>query len=732
MKRFAAWQKNIAEFRGNCRRLFLLYPALFIAAGVVCGSNWGWLLIPVFPLVWIFFSRREALAFGAAGAAAVLAGMILSHEPDSSYLRKLDGRDSAGEILARVTDTSYGGEKIPWLAPPKFFQAELLAIRLNGESELTPVSGSIMISAADATPFYGDFLRLNGVFRTPRQEVLRRSTVVSPGGAAPPRDTWDTLGFDYSAYLNNRGIAHIFYASDFSEADGRLNWYRQAYRLILRGRESTLAVAASPIRSDADKGMIAALLFGCPQGVDRESRKSFIFTGTIHIFTVSGLHVGIVALLTGLLLRGVPFRTRYLLIPAAVLVYVLATGLNAPSVRAFIMIAVWCACRAFLLKTPGLNLVFAAAALLLLLQPGYLFDMGFQYSFVTVGFLILSSGFTTRINERLLERQRWIPPARLTRRDRLFARCGTKLFAALSGCIVAWLAGSTIALYYQGIYVPFSVAANLLLIPLVWLLYPLTALAPLLPPAAYLTELSLELMRLACDFFYSSFPGTACAKPPLWSIFSFFVALAVLLGVRRKGWIVAASVVMALSIGLWHYMALSQPARVQVLHGGASGVPALVITAPGGDDAVMVNAPSYEAANAAGMLLRARGIERLDKLIFTRGLKAYSGGAEKLFDILTVSEIVTPPSFSRREYLARLLPEFPRKVSALCANPKISAENQRSTIEYSFGSLIIKIEVLSTDYGISRLTLDAAGYPPLHLELTNSSILEINEYEFRP
>lgn len=731
MKRFAAWQKNIVEFRKKCRRVFRLYPALFITAGVICGSTCPPAVI-LLPLpVWLFFSRREALTTAAAGIAAVLAGLALSHEPASSYLHQLDGRDAAAEVLVRVADTTYGGQKIPWLPPPKFFRAELLALRLNGENEFTPVSGSVMISAEDAAPFYGDFLRLNGVFRSPRQESLFRSTAVYPGMAAEPRETRGVIGFDYSAYLNNRGIRRIFYASEFQETDGKLNWYRRACRLILCGRESALAAVTARIRSDADKGMIAALLFGCPQGVDREARKSFIFTGTIHIFTVSGLHVGIVALLAGLLLRGVPFRTRYLLIPAAVLIYVLATGLNAPSVRAFIMIAVWCTCRAFLLKTPGLNLVFAAAALLLLFQPGYLFDMGFQYSFITVGFLILSTGFITRINEILLERQRWIPPAYRSRRDRLLAGYGAKFCGALCGCAVAWLAGSTIALYYQGIYAPFSVAANLLLIPLVWLLYPLAALAPLLPPAAYLTELSLELMRIICDFFYSCFPGTACAKPPMWSIFIFFAALAVLLSVRRKAWFIAAGAVMALSIGFWHFLALSQPPAVLVLHGGSSAVPALVITAPGGDDAVMVNVPSYEAGNAAAVLLRSRGIDRIGKLIFTRGLKNYCGGTEKLLDSIRIGEIVIPPAFTRREYLTRLLPGFQQKISGHCTNPKISIENPVNVIEYSSGSFIIKVEVLSTDYGISRLTLAAGGYPPLQLELKNSSILEINEYEFR-
>lgn len=732
MKHFANWRKNTAELRRRAKTLFRLYPALFILAGIICAIVYPPAVPVLFLLIFFVVSKRRALVFAVAAAVAAISVWFASHESPSSYLHKLDGRDAAAEILVRVTDTAYGGKKLPWLPPPTFFRAELLALKLNGEKAFTPVSGKIMVRAEEAAPFYGDFLVLNGTFRLPGQECLYRSTAVYPDSVSPAGERREVLGFDYGAYLKNRGIRRIFYASAHEECDGELNFLQRGYRLILRGRERILAAVTAPIRDDENKGMIAALLFGCPQGVDREARRSFIFSGTVHIFTVSGLHVGIVALLAGLLLHGVPFRWRYWLIPPVVLLYVLATGMNAPSVRAFTMIAVWCICRGALLKTPGLNLVLAAASLLLLFQPGYLFDMGFQYSFITVGFLILSAGIVSRISDITFERRRWIPPAYRTFRDRLTVRYGPRFCGALCGCVTAWLAGSAIALYYQGIYVPFSVAANLLLLPLVWLLYPLAALTAILPPAAHAVEFILELMRGICDFFYEFAGNIRCVQPPLWSLFIFFAGLTVLLGVRRRAFILGGAAVVLLTAGFWHVRALSRPLTVIVMHGGNSSVPALAIAAPGGDEAVVINAPSYEAASAMSYLLRSRGIDRIGRLVFIRGLKDYTAGTEKLLDSLTVDEIVLPPDFTRREYLSRLLPALSPRITGLVDNPKISAENQRNTIEYSCGSFIIKTDILSTGYGVSFLTLAADGYQPMRLELKNSSILEINEYEFRP
>ncbi len=715
----------------NCQLSTKIYPGLFIAAGVICGGN-SWILSAVVGALLIpFFPRKQVLTFAVAALLALTVGLISDYRPASSYLNQLGERDAAAEIRVRVTDTTYGGEKIPWLNPPVFFQARIVAMRLNGEKDFVPAGGKIMIRAEDAKPFFGDFLQLNGVFRHPRNESFYRRHIVKADSVEEREGVYGVIGFDYGTYLNNRGIERIFYASECQVAEGEPGIFQKGYRLILRGREAALAAVASHMRTDENKGMIAALLFGCPQGVSKEMRKSFIFSGTVHVFTVSGLHVGIVALLAGLILRTVPFRWRYLLIPVAVFVYVLATGMNAPSIRAFTMITVWCLCRAFLLKTPGLNLVLVAAALLLLFNPGYLFDMGFQYSFITVGFLILCTGIVTRINDAIFERQRWIPATHLGWRARLLRKWGGSFCGTLCGCITAWLAGSAIALTYQGIYVPFSVMANLLLVPLVWVLYPLALLAPLFEPVAWLMEWILGAMRTICDFFYYCFESTPCAKPPLWSIFVFFPALALMLAVKRKAVAFTAGAVVLATIGYWHCLALARPPSVMVMHGGGSNVPALVISAPGSDDAVMVNVPSYEAGSAAAYLLRSRGVRHIGKLLFIRGLKNHVAGAERLLDSIVVDEIVVPAHFSKREYLHRILAATTQKVRDSSTNPKLSTENQHSVIEYSYGSFIIKADVLQTDHGITRIVLTASGYEPVSLELTNSSILEIEEYEFR-
>ncbi len=730
MNDFARWLKNTAEPRHH---LAAIYPGLFIMLGIICSEHW-YLIIAGAILTLLLFKPRHAAAFATAALLAVITQLLVTAlTAGNSYWRLLDGREAGGAIKVRVTDTTYGGDKIPWLEAPKYFQVEILEVKLTGSDQFQPASGKIMIRAEDSKPFYGDFLLLQGTFRKPSQESYFEQTVVTPEQATVRSAEYAIIGFDYGTYLKNRGISHIFQVDESKKAEGKLNPVRQAYRLILHGRENVLAAAAASMKNDENKGMIATLLFGCPQGVSRESKKSFIFSGTVHIFTVSGLHVGIVAMLAGLLLRGLPFRPRYLLIPVAVFIYVAATGMNAPSVRAMTMIAVWCVCRAFMLKTPGLNLVFLAASILLFTNPRYIADMGFQYSFLTVGFLILSTGIVTRVNEYIYEKQRWIPAECLTWRQRFSLGFAGKIWGSLSCCVVAWLAGSAIALYYQGIYVPFSVAANLILIPLVWLLYPLTMGAAIIPPLAGVVEFILWLMRAVCDFFYYTFDSTACVKPPLWSLAVFFATLITAMTFRSRIVIGTSTAVLLGLIGFWHYQATAQPPSVMVMHGGESNIPAFIISAPGTSGSVMVNAPSYNIAATTGYLLRSQGISRLDKLIVTSGLKSYTAGVKKLVDELPVAEFIPPQDLTRRQFLYRLLPDITSAFAETSSNPRISTGNNSLRIEYSHGpGFIIDIAAESNEHGQTAVRIDGKGYPEIRLNLKNSSTLKIMKYEFKP
>jgi competence protein ComEC len=191
-------------------------------------------------------------------------------------------------------------------------------------------------------------------------------------------------------------------------------------------------------------------------------------SGTFHIFSISGLHVGVIAgAIYGVfsLLR-VPRRPTAVLSLLVLWLYVQITGASAPAERAFLMILFFLASRLFRLPGNGLAALVAAALATLLLDPLQLFSAGFQMSYSVVLALVT-------LGRPLAERwlAAWRPFAALprpnwTRYHRWTDWCGRKLLGMGAACWAAFLASTPAGIGYFQVFAPGSLAANLIVIPL--------------------------------------------------------------------------------------------------------------------------------------------------------------------------------------------------------------------------------------------------------------------------
>ena len=150
---------------------------------------------------------------------------------------------------------------------------------------------------------------------------------------------------------------------------------------------------------------MAAIMFGCRHGVDYRNRKNFLQSGVMHIFAVSGLHVGMLALSLFIFLRWLPFRFRYLFVPFLLFIYVFTTGMQASALRAFFMIGIWSVMKGLFYKLSPLNIVFITASIMLIINPLTILGAGFQFSFTIAFFLVLSWNSLKHWNMILNEKQ---------------------------------------------------------------------------------------------------------------------------------------------------------------------------------------------------------------------------------------------------------------------------------------------------------------------------------------
>ena len=141
-------------------------------------------------------------------------------------------------------------------------------------------------------------------------------------------------------------------------------------------------------------GVGAAVLLGIREEVSTSQTEAFMQTGTIHILSVSGLHVGILAAAMFALMRLVGARRKWTaaIVSGTVVFYVLLTDAEPPAVRAMVIVLVMCAGYAWGCKPLSFNVLAAAALVVLAINPADLFRVGVQLSFLCVAVLCWFGG----------------------------------------------------------------------------------------------------------------------------------------------------------------------------------------------------------------------------------------------------------------------------------------------------------------------------------------------------
>lgn len=275
------------------------------------------------------------------------------------------------------------------------------------------------------------------------------------GKIQPFKNLGNPDDFDYVRYMYNQGFVGSTYisAQDWMLA-GKSN--SSLFFVALNIRQQLLDFYKSLGFNDTEYSILSALTLGYQDSLSDDLLQGFRTTGTVHVLSVSGLHVGIIYLLISFLLGFIRKGTRYywlkpLLIIVLLWGYAFVTGLPVSVVRASLMLTVFCIAEIVGKKHHSMNTLFIAAFLILLYNPFSLLDISFQLSFMSVLAILylhpkLAGAFTIK---NKIASSIW------------------KLFAL---SLVAQLATFPICLYYFGTFPTYFFLANLLIVPLVSLI----------------------------------------------------------------------------------------------------------------------------------------------------------------------------------------------------------------------------------------------------------------------
>ncbi len=553
----------------------------------------------------------------------------------------------AGKNISQFTDK----EKVtiegvicknPEVSPHKIDLVVATKRIINGGIYI-PTDEKILLSVRikDRSFKCGDYIRAKVLLRVPHN-------FNNPGG------------FDYKRYLLFRGIrlrgsvnnpTHIVVIRE--NTGNILKSSLEGYRTKLR--KIILEHSSSP-----ESKILQALILGEKREIPGEIRENFNRTGISHVLAISGLHIGIIAFLSFIIIRWIMKTSGYLLLRfniikvsalysiIPIMSYALIAGYSISTIRATIMIL--CFLIAILIgrERDLLNTLAFAAFLILAFSPVSLFDVSFQLSFIAVAAILI---ITPALNSLL---PKW-KMNEISRTMKIVIRIVLFIFVSFSAAIGT---APLIAFYFNRIST-MTLLSNLLIIPIIgFIVLPVGLFAAaVLPLSAYLAGILIKISSFficisnyiidyLSHFSFSSFTVTNPSILEVFLYYAFIFLSARLIHSRRAKFSIFLAVIALFYVGIFAYINIKaiNPGKIQVTFIDVGQGSSTLVRFPGGKNMLIDGGGFYGESFDVGRYVVApylwhERIKRVDLIVLTHPHQDHLAGLVFILKNFAVNEV---------------------------------------------------------------------------------------------
>lgn len=374
------------------------------------------------------------------------------------------------------------------------------------------------------------------------------------------------------------------------------------------------------------RAYLKLFLLGTTDELDRDVYKSFQENGISHLFSVSGMHVSLLAGVLLFFLKKLKFKEhkRYIVVFFFLLFYLFLTNFLAPILRSVVFFIFVCLNKLYYLHIKAIHLLLLTLCVCLWIDPYYLFNIGFLFSFVITFYLMF---FSEQLNTK------------------------SKVKNLLLVSFVSFFAGLPISLYNFFSVNVLSILYNLFFVPFVsFIVFPFSLITFIFPfldfVLVFLTRV-LEAISLYVDQIHIL--KLSFSKPSLWLVLFYYACISFSLYhffKKKRKYLYLFLLILAFHYydNLFfksNYMVMIDVGQGDsiLLHAGDKNV--LVDT--GGKFTMDTN--SYLANNLISYF-KSLGIKRLDYLILTHGDYDHMGEALNIVNRFPVSNVL----FNNNDY----------------------------------------------------------------------------------
>jgi competence protein ComEC len=477
--------------------------------------------------------------------------------------------------------------------------------------------------------------------------------VVMSGTLSLPPRAMNPFARDIRAMYHRTGTRARFYSSErdiFGILGGSGSPLARSVKFLSVLRKKSL-IKLKKALSGPGLAMAEAMTLGIRSGMDARTGDILKNTGTMHMLAVSGLHVGLVAviLLGFFRIAGLPNSWSRLLAGAGMLTFAVFAGARASSLRAAIMGGLLLMSSSLGRKPDIVNALGISAFIITFFDPGQFFRLGFVLSYlavvsiwgltpVTGHFLAAGdrlSGFTGKIREYLLK--------------------------AVSVSLAVWIGTMPVVAANFNIVTPSCLVANIAAVSAAFVIIVFAFFVLILPgiaafsfltaAAAFAVGVTTQLLMKVLGVL-ASLPGGFVRVSSPGAVFScvYYAALVTLIFLfrrRKKRVYLVCFLLIAANLFVFKELRAGQPGstRITFFHTGKSD--AFLMEFP--DRGVMLidagtagkGKRGGSGRNVIAPYLTERGIRKIDCAIITHPHEDHIGGYPHILDNFKIGAVIT-------------------------------------------------------------------------------------------
>lgn len=442
---------------------------------------------------------------------------------------------------------------------------------------------------------YGDYLEVEGTLKKAASNTIPNT-------------------FNYQKYLYEHQIYYILQADKIKLKHGR-NFFYKIKNYV-----------NEKINKSSNKDYLQTFLLGNKNYLDNNTLDNFKSNGVSHLFAISGMHLSFFATFLGDLLTVFKLNSKVknIIISLILLFYSFLANFTPSITRALIFFILLAMNKEFKLKINSLDLLYLTFVIMVLINPFYVYDIGFIYSFGTT--------FTIVYTSKKLEEKR-------------------KLYQTFMLSLICFLGSIPVTLsnFYEINFL--SIIINIVLTPLIsMVIYPLSLISLILP-----IDFILNIFLNILDFLNNLLASITIFKVilPIHSFIImgiyYFIFYLFIRSLNNK-YLVLISLIL---IVIYLIPRLDSKAYVYFLDIG-QGDSALIVS-PYRKDVTLIDTggkvefgkeewevrkEKYYLTDNTITLLKSLGISKLDNLILSHGDFDHMGEASHLVDNFKVERVI--------------------------------------------------------------------------------------------